>query len=227
MHNFNALDIAILAILGISVVISFMRGFVREAISLAIWVVAVFVSIKMAAFVGGFYTSFIGSETARYIAGFASVFIAVLILGVFVSMFMSTLVDKTGISSTDRLLGIFFGAARGVLLVAVVLMFMSIAPVQSTGLWQKSQLATQFQGVVKWLEALIPEHVAQQFNNLVGGPISPVAAVPKMLYSQNGAPVDTDGLPPKQAPKDQQQLAKAPKDATDYMSGGSPVQDRG
>jgi membrane protein required for colicin V production len=78
-------------------------------------------------------------------------FIATLIVGAIVNYVISSLVEKTGLSGTDRVLGVCFGALRGVLIVSAILFFLDTFTgfSQSTD-WKQSQLIPQFSYIIRW-----------------------------------------------------------------------------
>ena len=81
----------------------------------------------------------------------AVLFIATLIVGAIVNFVIGQLVEKTGLSGTDRVLGVCFGALRGVLIVAAILFFLdSFTGVSKSEDWSKSQLIPQFSFIIRW-----------------------------------------------------------------------------
>ena len=82
-------------------------------------------------------------------------------MGVLLNLLISSLVSKTGLSGTDRLLGMCFGAARGVLLVAVIVLVTNMTLVKKDEWFAQSQLIPQFQGLATWLHGFLPEQMEQ------------------------------------------------------------------
>ncbi len=160
--HFNSVDYFILAILAISILISFFRGFIREVISLVIWVLAAVIAFEFAESLSlHFLKDYIASSGLRYLASFASIFLVVLIVGALVNIIVSSILDKAGIGSMDRLLGIFFGAARGVLVVAIMLMFINLSNVQPISGIGSSRLVPHFSALVLWLNSFLPAQLKQ------------------------------------------------------------------
>ncbi|WP_448672039.1 CvpA family protein, partial [Escherichia coli] len=83
---------------------------------------------------------YIQTPSARIIAACALLFIATLLLGALVNYLIGELIRVTGLSGTDRFLGMVFGGARGVLLVVLLVGLLSLAPVQQDPWWQQSVL---------------------------------------------------------------------------------------
>lgn len=161
-------DIAIIAVVGLSVIVSFFRGFIREAVSLITWIVALILALKFASMLGDQFTSFIASPSLRYTLAFVIIFLVVLILGMILNKFVRYLVDKTGIGFFDRLLGVIFGFARGILLVAIVLLLLQVSGLQNEKWLKDSKLADRFQPLVSWLSGYVPkqiENVSRWINN--------------------------------------------------------------
>lgn len=143
-------DYAILAIIGISTLISLVRGFVKEAVSLVIWIGAFFIAKTFYINLAGYLTN-ITDPLMRNAAAIAILFITTLILGALVNYVIGQLVEKTGLSGTDRILGIAFGALRGVLVISAILFFIdAFTPASSTTWWQNSQLIPEFKIIVEW-----------------------------------------------------------------------------
>lgn len=144
------IDYAIIAVIAFSSLVSLIRGFVREALSLVTWGCAFFVASHYYTYLSVWFTGF-EDELVRNGIAIAVLFIATLIVGAIVNFVIGQLVEKTGLSGTDRVLGVCFGALRGVLIVAAILFFLdSFTGVSKSEDWSKSQLIPQFSFIIRW-----------------------------------------------------------------------------
>ena len=110
---FAWIDVVILALIALSAILSLFRGFVREAVALVTWLVALWVAMAFYEDLAAILSQWISLPSAQRITAFAVLFICVLLLGAIVNFLASKLVNKTGLTGTDKLLGIVFGVARG------------------------------------------------------------------------------------------------------------------
>ncbi|WP_072668606.1 MULTISPECIES: CvpA family protein [Vibrio] len=144
----NWLDIVILSVIGLSALISLVRGFAKEALSLVIWFAAFYIASEYYAKLAVYFSN-IKDEMFRNGSAIAVLFIATLIVGAIVNYVISQLVDKTGLSGTDRILGVVFGALRGILIVAAALFFMDAFTASPNAEWWKgSQLVPEFSRLI-------------------------------------------------------------------------------
>ncbi|QYJ84764.1 CvpA family protein [Shewanella mesophila] len=144
------IDYAIIAVIGISTLISLLRGFVKEAMSLVVWFAAFFVASQFYQDLAVYLTQ-MQDEFVRNGVAIAILFISTLILGALVNYLISQLVAKTGLSGTDRVLGLCFGALRGALIVSAILFFMdAFTGAPKTDWWHSSQLVPEFGVVIQW-----------------------------------------------------------------------------
>lgn len=144
------IDYAILVVIGLSALVSLVRGFVKEAVSLVIWISAFFIASKFYVNLANLLTN-ISDQVLRNAAAISILFITTLVLGALINYLIGQLVNKTGLSGTDRILGLVFGALRGVLIVAAVLFFMdAFTGAKNSDWWKNSQLIPEFTLVVEW-----------------------------------------------------------------------------
>lgn len=153
--TFTWVDWAIIAVIVISSLISLKRGFVKEALSLLTWIIAGVVAWMFGGALSHHLAEFISTPSAQVIAACAILFVATLLVGALVNFLIGELVRVTGLSGTDRFLGMVFGAARGGLLIVVLVGLLSLAPVQEDLWWRESALLPHFLLIADWSKNLI------------------------------------------------------------------------
>lgn len=154
-------DIAILAVLGVSVLFGLWRGFVAEVLSLACWIAAFWVAWMFGDAVAAWYGQWLQHPAARIIAGYLTCFLGVLIVGALVGWILRKLIQGSGLSGMDRLLGMLFGFARGVLLVIAVVLVLEFTPAPGAAWWRHSQLLPGFAQGAGWVSAQLPPQASR------------------------------------------------------------------
>lgn len=164
----NWADWAIIAVFVLSCLIGMIRGLVREALSLVIWMVAVLAAKLLGHRFEHLLANQIETPSIRLMTAYAIIFIATLIIGAIVNYLIGALVRVTGLSGTDRLLGMVFGAARAFIIVmALLILLPGFIPVNKDDWWQQAQLIPHFLACEGWVRAAY-EQVSQWLISLFG-----------------------------------------------------------
>jgi membrane protein required for colicin V production len=153
-------DYILLAIIAISALLSLWRGFVREALSLASWILALWVALLFFHDLADWLTRWIETPSVRDALGFALLFVVTVLVGGLVGYLAGQLVAKTGLTATDRALGVIFGVARGVIIVAVLVLMAGLTSLPQDPWWQTSLLLAHFQDMALWLRGFLPAEIA-------------------------------------------------------------------
>lgn len=155
-------DWVIVGVLAISTLISIRRGFVREALSLVTWIVAVIVARLFAGPFSVLLENQIDSASIRLGVSYFILFAGSLMVGGMVNHLVGEFVKLTGLSGADRFLGMFFGLARGAIIIVV-----AVAGLNYMGLgsedqwWEESRLIPEIVQVVEQLGPLLLEQGGQ------------------------------------------------------------------
>ena len=151
------IDILIAAAILVSVVVGIFRGFVKEAISIAALLVAIWAALYFGPEAGNISENWFKSEELQMWFGRVLVFLVILSLGGLLGWGVSKLVRLSVLSGMDRLLGAVFGVARGILLVAVAIIGGQFAGFDNDNWWLQSKLIPHFEVVADWIKIMAPE----------------------------------------------------------------------
>ena len=147
-----------LTVIAVSALLSLRRGFTREAFSLATWVAAFLVARLFGPGLEVMLEPSIETPSARIATAFGVLFAATLVVGALINHLLGEVVRVTGLTSTDRLLGMVFGAVRGMVLV-MVLVALGRGLFSEDPWWRESMLVSQFAMMEDWSRGLAVDFI--------------------------------------------------------------------
>ena len=158
------LDYAVFAIVGVSMLLGVIRGFVREVMALGSWVVAFIVSSAYGGDVAPLLAQQIPDEKWRVLAAVVAVFVVVLVVVNIMAMLASKLIKSAGLAIEDRLLGSVFGLARGVLVVLVLVLGAGLTVLPRQPVWKDAMLAAPLVKLAEFVRPWLPQDWAKNIS---------------------------------------------------------------
>lgn len=152
-----AVDWILLAVLLLSMALGAWRGLVYEVLSVLAWLAAFVAAQWFAPQVAQQLPMGNASEPVRYAAGFVVVFIGAVFAGGLVAWLVKKLVEAVGLRPIDRMLGMVFGLARGLILLLAVTLVVGLTPLRANPWWQESKGAGMLTATLASLKPLLPE----------------------------------------------------------------------
>lgn len=156
-------DYAVLVIIGLSIILSVMRGIVAEVLSIAGWVAAFFVAKTYTSEMLPMMPQDIPSESLRVLAAFLVLFLATLLVATLLTIALSAILKKIGLGWLNRLLGALFGIVRGLLIVCIIVFLAGLTDIPKDVRWRNAMFSSPIEAMVinmlPWLPESIAKHV--------------------------------------------------------------------
>jgi len=157
-------DLVVIGIIAISILVGAIRGFIKEAFSLTVWAAAFLIAFQYSGALALQLESHIELPSARTALAFSGLFLVVLLIGGLVTFLVGKLVEKTGLSGTDRLLGGVFGGIRGLVLVLVLMLVAGLTPVPQDPWWQSSRSIQSLLPLAEWSAQFLPDYILEHMD---------------------------------------------------------------
>lgn len=157
-------DYVVLGIVAASLLLGLWRGVVGEVIALTAWVLAFFAAREFGGEIGNAVFSGIADLGLRALAGFAAAFIGVLVVMALVRLAASGLIKALGMGLSDRLLGIFFGLVRGVMIAMILVAALGMTSAPQQPWWQQASLAGPLETAVLAARPWLPADLAKRIR---------------------------------------------------------------
>ena len=150
-------DVLLILVLLGSTLIGLLRGFVREAVSLIFWILAIWSAWKFGPMVephlGGLLA---GSNVAPWV-GRLVILVLVVLIGWLLAMLLSYFTRTIGLGVMDRVIGLLFGVVRGMVLVGLLIIGGELLHLNHEEWWARSKLVPYGEAVGDWLRAMVGE----------------------------------------------------------------------
>ncbi len=209
----NFVDIIVIGIIGLSALLAFSRGFVKEVLSILGWVGALIATFLFFPSVEPIVAQFIGEPLLAKIATGAGIFILALVLCGVINHWISEKVRGHGLSSLDRSLGLLFGLARGVLIVGICYIVFAWA-LRDPNDWPAAVKEARALPLVARIATLIqerlPENLVEQGQSAIGQGVDQGKAIQQIMP---GLGFPNTGTTPAPAPNADPAAPPAPADA--------------
>ena len=155
-------DYIVLSIIGLSVILSVMRGVVREVLAIVGLVAAFYVGVSYTNQLLPMMPVDIPNEALRVLAAFLVLFLATLLLATLLGIALSAIFKKAGLGWLNRLLGALFGVARGLLIVCVIVFLAGLTDIPKDPRWRNAMFSAPIEALVVNLLPWVPESIAKQ-----------------------------------------------------------------
>ena len=164
----DMLDVGIIILIVLSAIIGLIRGFVKEALSLATWVAAFAFALIYVKPLAEALPFAVQSEVARMGIAFAIIFFSVLVIGAIINHLLSSVVSSIGLGGVDHVLGGVFGVLRGGLIITLLVILMGLTALPAQSWWKESRLIPWFEDSAEWLRSVIPPDFAAYLEKKTG-----------------------------------------------------------
>ncbi|MFD2236086.1 CvpA family protein [Aureimonas populi] len=193
------LDATLVVIMLISAILAMVRGFSREVLSIVSWVVAALAAFYFYPLLTPYAQEYINSETAAMAASALAIFLIALIIVSFITLRIADFIIDSRVGPLDRALGFVFGAARGLLLVVVAMLFFNWLTPENQPEWVTQASSKPFlDDLGGRLVAALPENPEETIRQQFGGPDAPATQTGEGAATIEGAIEDAEQ--PAEAP---------------------------
>lgn len=149
-------DYLVLFVLVCSVVISTLRGLVKEILSLLSWVVSFVVANAYGEALANLLPDMMPGKATRLIVAFIALFIGVRLLMLLLSMAVDALVKASGLTLADRGLGGLFGLGRGLVIVLAVVLLCGMTAIPRQPFWREALLSPLAETAARTVKPYLP-----------------------------------------------------------------------
>src|SRR5882724_11435160 len=153
----TAADVLIVLVLLGSTIIGLLRGFVREAVSLVFWVVAIWAAWKFSPVIEPHLGGLLADPNVAPWVGRLIILVLVLLVGWLVGLVVSYFAHSLGLGAMDRVIGVLFGIARGMVLVGLMIIGGELLHLNHEEWWNRSKMVPYGETVGDWLRAMVGE----------------------------------------------------------------------
>jgi membrane protein required for colicin V production len=157
-------DYAVLLIVGVSVLLSVLRGMVREILALLSWFVSFWVANVYAGRLVPLLPDSIPNVSLRYLAAFVALFLVAMLVMSLITIALSELTKTIGLGPLDRLLGAFFGLVRGLLVVTILVLLAGLTSLPRQGLWRNAMFSAPLEAVAVKVKPWLPDDFSKRIN---------------------------------------------------------------
>jgi len=154
----------VLFVLVCSVVISTLRGLMKEILSLLSWIVAFVVANAYGEQLAVLLPAMVPGKTTRLIVAFIVLFIGVRLLMMLLTMAVDALVKASGLSLADRGLGGLFGFARGLVIVLAAVLLCGMTAVPQQPFWRQALLSPLAESAARTVKPFLPGDFARHVH---------------------------------------------------------------
>ena len=156
-------DYAVIAIVGLSVLLAVIRGVVREIAALAGWAAALILSGLFAQELAQWLPIAL-SPVLKAVIAYLAIFLGVLLLSGLAGVLLAKLFRAAGLGFTDRAVGALFGLVRGVLIVFVAVMLAGLTSLPREPFWREAALSGPIETAVLAAKPALPKDLAQRIR---------------------------------------------------------------
>ena len=154
-------DYIVLIIIGLSVILSVMRGMIREVLAIVGLVAAFYVGVTYTNQLLPMMPIDIPNDALRILAAFLVLFLATLLLATLLGIALSAIFKKAGLGWLNRFLGALFGVPRGLLIVCVIVFLAGLTDIPKDSRWRNAMFSAPIEALVLSLLPWVPESIAK------------------------------------------------------------------
>ncbi len=153
------LDIILIGVMLISALLAMIRGFMREVLSIASWLIAALVTLYSYSKLLPYAKTYFNNDIVATAVVVGGTFLATLLIVSVITVRFSDMVLDSRIGALDRTLGFLFGLGRGLIIVVVAFLFFAwLVPDRSQPEWIRgAKSRVVLQGTGDWLMSMLPD----------------------------------------------------------------------